>query len=174
MDARFEREVVPLREPVYRHALRMCRNHSDAKDLVQDAMVKAYSSFHSFTPHTNLNAWLHRIQTNTYINGYRRKQRRPIQYSTEEFTEQQLAAHTWMGLRSAEDEVLAALPDCEIKAAMRALPIQLRSVVYYADVEGFRYKQIAEIMGTPNGTVMSRLYRGRRHLRRLLVEQVVR
>src|SRR5262249_11450895 len=137
-------------------------------------MVKAYSSFHSFTPHTNLSAWLHRIQTNTYINGYRRNQRRPMQCSTEEFSEQQLAAHTSMGLRSAEDEALAALPDSEITAAMQALPTQLRTVVYYADVEGFRYKQIAEIMGTPKGTVMSRLHRGRRHLRRLLVDQVMR
>jgi RNA polymerase sigma-70 factor (ECF subfamily) len=97
-----------------------------------------------------------------------------MQYSTGEFTEHQLAAHTWMGLRSAEDEVLAALPDSEIKAAMQALPTQLRTVLYHADVEGFRNKQIAEIMGTPNGTVMSRLHRGLRHLRRLLVEQVVR
>jgi RNA polymerase sigma-70 factor (ECF subfamily) len=171
--ARFEREVVPLHEVLYRHALHMCPNRADAEDLVQDTMVKAYSSFHSFVPDTNLKAWLYRIQTNTYINGYRRKLRQPIQCSTNEITEQELAARarrTSTGPISAEDEALAALPDTEIIAAMQSLPEQFRAVVYYADVEGFRYREIADIMGTSHGTVRSRLARGRQHLRRVLVD----
>jgi RNA polymerase sigma-70 factor (ECF subfamily) len=139
--ARFEREVVPLREPLYRHALRMCQNHDDAEDLVQDTMVKAYSNFHSFVPDSNLKAWLYRIQTNTYINAYRRKRRQPVQYSTDAITDHELAAHaqrTSTGHVSAEDQALAALPDTEIMAAMQSLPEQFRAVVYYADVKGSR------------------------------------
>jgi RNA polymerase sigma-70 factor, ECF subfamily len=169
--ARFEREVVPIRDRLYRHALRMCRNHADAEDLVQDTMVKAYSSFHSYVPETNVNAWLYRILTNTYINGYRRKRRQPVQCSTEGITDEDLVAHAQRvstGLVSAEDQALRTLPDGEIKAAMLALPDQFRAVVYYADVEGFRYREIAAIMGTPTGTVMSRLRRGRQRLRVLL------
>jgi RNA polymerase sigma-70 factor, ECF subfamily len=169
--ARFERDVVPLRDPLYRQAMRMCRNHADAEDLVQDTMVKAYSSFHSFVPATNVKAWLYRILTNTYINGYRRKRRQPVQCSTEGITDQDLVAHAQRvstGLGSAEDQALATLPDGEIKAAMLALPDQFRAAVYYADVEGFRYREIAAIMGTPTGTVMSRLRRGRQRLRVLL------
>jgi RNA polymerase sigma-70 factor, ECF subfamily len=171
--ARFEREVVPLHEVLYQHALHMCHNHADAEDLVQDTMVKAYSSFHSLVPDTSLKAWLYRIQTNTYIDGYRRKLRQPIQCSTNGLTEQELAAHarrTSTGPVSAEDEVLAALPDTEIMAAMQSLPDQFRAAVYYADVEGFRYQEIADIMGTSHGTVQSRLARGRQHLRRVLVD----
>ena len=170
---RFQRDVAPLHEPLYRRAMSMCRNRSDAEDLVQDTMVKAYSSFHTFAPDTNLKAWLYRILTNTYISGYRQKKRQPAQYSTEELTDRDLAAHarhTSTGHVSAEDVALAALPDAEIMAAMQSLPEQFRAVVYYADVEGFRYWEIAEIMGTPHGTVMSRLSRGRRRLRRLLVD----
>ena len=169
----FQRDVVPLREPLYRRAMSMCRNRADAEDLVQETMLKAYSRVHTLVPDSNHKAWLYRILTNTYITGYRRKQRQPVQYSTEEMTDQDLAAHarhTSTGHVSAEDEALAALPDTEIMAAMQALPEQFRAVVYYADVEGFRYREIAEIMGTPNGTVMSRLSRGRQHLRRLLVD----
>ena len=171
--ARFEREVVPLHEVLYQHALHMCHNHADAEDLVQDTMVKAYSSFHSFVPDTNLKTWLYRIQTNTYIDGYRRKLRQPIQCSTNGITEQELAAHarrTSTGPVSAEEEALAALHDTEIMAAMQSLPDQLRAAVYYADVEGFRYQEIADIMGTSHGTVKSRLARGRQHLRRVLVD----
>ena len=170
---RFQRDVAPLLEPLYRRAMSMCRNHSDAEDLVQDAMVKAYGSFHTFAPGTNLKAWLYRIMTNTYINSYRRKQRQPVQYSLEGITDQEVAAHlqrTSAGRVSAEDEAFAVLPDADIKAAMQALPQQLRAVVYYADVEGMRYREIAQIMGTPQGTVMSRLSRGRQHLRRLMVD----
>ncbi len=172
LSARFEREVVPLHESLYRHAFRMSKNHADAEDLVQDTMMNAYAGFHSFQQNTNLNAWLFRILTNTYINGYRKKRRQPVQYSAEHVTDQQWAeAHTHsrpLGLRSAEDQALDILPDNEIKAAMEALPQQFREAVYYADVEGFRYNEIAAMMRTPNGTVMSRLHRGRRQLRRLL------
>jgi RNA polymerase sigma-70 factor, ECF subfamily len=170
---RFEQQIMPLREPLYRHALRMCHNRADAEDLLQDTMVKAYSSFHSFSPDSNLRAWLYRIQTNTYINGYRKKRRQPVQCSTDEITDHELAAHAQRmstGLNSAEDAALATLPDSEVMAAMQSVPEQFRAVVYYADVEGFRYREIAEIMGTPLGTVMSRLARGRQHLRRLLID----
>jgi RNA polymerase sigma-70 factor, ECF subfamily len=176
LNARFERDVVPLHEVLYRHAFRLSRNHADAEDLVQDTMMKSYAAFHSFRPDTNLNAWLMRILTNTYINGYRKKHRQPLQYSTEQVTDQHFAEayarSTPMGLCSAEDEALDALPDAHIKAAMQALPQQFREVLYYADVEGFRYKEIAAIMKTPTGTVMSRLIRGRRRLRSLLSDHV--
>jgi RNA polymerase sigma-70 factor, ECF subfamily len=171
--AQFEHEVVPLRESLYRHAWHMCQNHDDAEDLVQETMVKAYSNFHSFASDSNLSAWLYRIQTNTYIIAYRRRRRRPVLYSTGGITDHELATQarrTSTGHVSAEDQALAALPDTEIMAAMRSLPEQFRAVVYYADVEGFRYREIADIMGTPRGTVSSRLQRGRQHLRRLLAD----
>jgi RNA polymerase sigma-70 factor (ECF subfamily) len=178
LSARFERDVVPLRETLCRHAFRLSHNHTDAEDLVQETMMKAYRAFHSFRPGTNLNAWLFRILTNTYINGYRRKRRQPVLYSTELVTDQHLAevyAHgAPTGIRSSEDEALDLLPDNDIKAAMQALPEQFRDVVYYADVQGFGYKEIAALMKTPTGTVMSRLHRGRQRLRSLLGDGVSR
>jgi RNA polymerase sigma-70 factor (ECF subfamily) len=170
--ARFEREVVPLQNLLYRNAFRTTRNHADAEDLVQETMMKAYAGFESFRSGTNAKAWLLRIMTNTYINGYRQKRRRPLHYPADQIPDQYLTEATARSsastLRSAEDRVLDLLPDNDIKAAMQALPEQFREVVYYADVEGLRYDEIAAMMNTPRGTVMSRLHRGRRQLRIML------
>jgi RNA polymerase sigma-70 factor, ECF subfamily len=171
--AHFERDVIALIGPLRRRAIRMTCAPADAEDLVQETLLKAYAGRHSFEPGTNLAGWLFRIMTNTYINGYRAKKRQPTQYPTDQITDRQLvasAAHRPADLSSAEEQALATLPDSEIKAAMQALPEKFRLAVYFADVAGFSYKEIAAILDTEQGTVSSRISRGREQLRNLLTD----
>lgn len=170
---RFESEALPLLDQLYGGALRLTRNPSDAEDLVQETYMKAFKSFGSFKEGTNLKAWLYRIMTNTYINSYRKAQREPAQLPTEEITDYQLystSSHQSSGLDSAEVEALRTLPDSDITAALNDLSEDYRMVVYYVDIEGLPYKEVADILGIPIGTVMSRLHRGRKQLREALKE----
>ena len=173
LTARFERDAIPLLDVLYGAARRLTRSRTDAEDLVQDTMLRAYSRFRQFREGTHLKAWLMRIMHNTWINNYRKTLCRPVEQLSDEITDWQHAAwqrHTSMSHRSAEVQALEGLPDDEIVEAVEALPETLRMVVYYADVVGYRYLEIAEIMDTPIGTVMSRLHHARRRLRILLAD----
>jgi RNA polymerase sigma-70 factor, ECF subfamily len=166
--ARFERDVVPLRGRLYAGAIRLTRNQQDAEDIVQEAILHAYRGFGTFREGTDLMAWLYRIMHNTWINHCRKKQRRRGEVAVGSITDDQLtayAARSGNDMRSAEVTALDSMPDSEIRAALMTLREQFRLCVYYADVEGYSYKEIAEIMNTPVGTVVSRLNRGRQRLR---------
>jgi len=171
--ARFEREAIPMLDGFYRHAMKLTHDHADAEDLLQETAAKAFAGFDGFRDGTNLGGWLYRIMLNSHISDYRKQQRRPAQWLTDSISDGQMMAqalHTSGGLRSAEDLALDHLEDNDIKAAMQALPDRMRTTVYLADVEGRRFREIAELTGVPIGTVMSRLHRGRRRLRRLLAD----
>ena len=170
--ARFEKDALVFASALYGAALRYTKKPQDAQDLVQDTYAKAFISFHQFEPGTNLKAWLYRILTTTFINNYRKDQRRPL-LSGSELEDWQLAdaaSHTSDLGKSAEDEVLENIADRDVKEALAAMPEEFRMAVYLCDVEGFTYKEIAEIVGAPTGTVMSRLHRGRKLLRQSLAE----
>ncbi|HEY0261079.1 MAG TPA: sigma-70 family RNA polymerase sigma factor [Lacisediminihabitans sp.] len=172
--ALFESQAIPFMDQLYAAGLRMTRNPSDAADLVQETFVKAFAAFGQFQQGTNLKAWLYRILTNTFINNYRKKQRDPYQGTIDDLEDWQLggAESVTQGrsTRSAEVEAIDHLPDSAVKDALQSIPEDFRMAVYFADVEGFSYQEIADIMKTPVGTVMSRLHRGRRMLRDLLAE----
>ena len=167
--ARFAREAEPLFEVLMRGARRLTRCEADAEDLLQDTLLHAYAGFHTFHDGSNLKAWIFRILYNRWVSTYRAKQRRPSEVSVDAVTERDLVTSISQ-LRSAEDEVLDALPDRDIKAAMGALPESFRAVMYYAAVEGYTYAETAAILGIPHGTVMSRVSRGRQRLRVALAE----
>ncbi len=168
---RFERDVLPLLPSLYGAAMRMTRNRSDAEDLVQETYLRAYRGFAGFQEGTNLKAWLYRILTNSYINTYRKKQRQPQTVEGPDDIDEWYLFDKLGGRNvevSAETEVLDKIPDEAVKAALESLPENFRLPVLLADVEGFSYKEIAEIMDTPIGTVMSRLHRGRKALQKAL------
>jgi len=173
--ANFERDAMPYVGQLYAAAMRMTRNPADAEDLVQETMLKAYRAYDTFQEGTNLKAWLYRILTNTYINRYRKAQRRPTETDLGEVEDLYLyrrlgSEDTAEMSRSAEDQLLEGLVESDIKEAVEALPEHFRLPVLLADLEGFSYKEIAEILDIPIGTVMSRLHRGRRQLQRALWE----
>jgi RNA polymerase sigma-70 factor, ECF subfamily len=173
LTARFERDVVPLLDELYSQAMKMARNRTEAEDLLQETAARAFAGFHGFRDGTNLGGWLYRILLNTHISDYRKQQRRPVQWLTGEITDGHLlaeASHSSRGLRTTEDQVLDLLGDNAISEAMQALPENFRTAVYYADIEGRSFKEIARLTDAPIGTVMSRLHRGRNRLRCLLAD----
>lgn len=176
--ARFAELAMPYMSPLYAAALRMTRNPADAEDVVQETYLRAYRGFGGFQEGTNLKAWLYKILTNTYINTYRAKKRRPEQVDLDD-TEDFYLYRKLGGLeavaaeRTPETEVLDSIPEPVVKEALEELPEQFRMAVILADVEGFSYKEIAEIMDVPIGTVMSRLHRGRKALQKSLFDLAV-
>jgi RNA polymerase sigma-70 factor (ECF subfamily) len=177
--ARFAELTMPYMSALYAAALRMTRNPADAEDLVQETYLRAYRGFEGFRDGTNLKAWLYKILTNTYINAYRAKKRRPDQVDLDEVEDFYLfrrlgGLEAADATRTTETEVLDAIPDSEVKDALESLPEQFRMAVILADVEGFSYKEIAEILEVPIGTVMSRIHRGRKQLQKKLWEYAQR
>ena len=171
--ADFEKDAMEFAPQLYSAALRMTRNAADAEDVVQEAFLKAYRAYHTFQAGTNLKAWLYRILTNTYINRYRKEARRPNEVDFDEVEDLYLykrlgSAESGRASRSAEDEALEQFVDADVKASLEELPDHFRMPVLLADVEGFSYKEIAEILDVPIGTVMSRLHRGRKALQKAL------
>jgi RNA polymerase sigma-70 factor (ECF subfamily) len=171
-NVRFERDALAFTDQLYAAALRYTKNPEDARDLLQDTYLKAFTSFHQCEEGTNLRAWLYRVLTTTFINSYRKGQRQPqiAQGELEDWQVGKAQSHTSDLGKSAEVEALEKLPDSDIKRALQEIPEDFRMVVYLADVEGFSYKEIAEIVGAPAGTVMSRLHRGRKQLREKLAD----
>lgn len=170
---RFETEALPLLDQLYAAAYRYTGSASDAQDLLQDTFVRAFSSFHTYTPGTNLKAWMYRILHNAFINDYRRKKRRPLEVESENATDwemYQASSHDPTGLKSAEAEAFSSLTDSVVVQALEEMPAVYREAVLLADVEGFSYQEIADLMGTPAGTVMSRIHRGRAMLRKRLAD----
>src|ERR1700749_2162281 len=166
---RFERDVVPQLSQLYPAALRMTRNPTDAEDLVQETSVKAYAAFHQFQTGTNLRAWLNRILTTTFINVYGKGKREPQQARGGDLQDWQMSADRLAPPSpSAEAEALERITDSDLLRALRDLPNEFRTAVYLSDIEASPYREIAEMMGTPIGTVMSRLHRGRRRIREQL------
>jgi RNA polymerase sigma-70 factor, ECF subfamily len=168
---RFERDVLPLLPSLYGAALRMTRNPSEAEDLLQDTALRAYRGFATFQEGTNLKAWLYRILTNSFINTYRKRQREPQTVDGPDDVDEWFLFDRLGGMsteRSAEEDVLERIPDADVKAALESIPENFRIAVLLADVEGFSYREIADIMNVPIGTVMSRLHRGRKALERAL------
>jgi RNA polymerase sigma-70 factor, ECF subfamily len=168
--ADFERDVLPVMGQLYPAAFRMTKNSSDAEDLVQETVAKAYAAFHQFRPGTNMRAWLHRILANTFINNYRKRRREPATTLGADLGDDWQNGIDRVGTpaRSAEAEALDRLADSDILRALRDLPEDFRMAIYLADIEGYPYREIADMMGTPIGTVMSRLHRGRGRLREAL------
>ena len=172
--ADFDHDIRPYLEQLYPAALRMTRNPADAEDLVQETLTKAYTAYHQFTPGTNLRAWLHRILANTFINSYRKTKREPsISPGADPSQDWQIGNDPLTGpARSAEAEALDKMTDSAVLAALRELPDDFKTTIWLADVEGYPYREVADMMGTPIGTVMSRLHRGRGKLRQELAGRV--
>jgi RNA polymerase sigma-70 factor, ECF subfamily len=169
----FAEQAMQYADQLYAAAMRMTRNPADAADLVQETLLKAYAAYGSFKPGTNLRAWLYRIQTNTYINTYRKQQRRPFEAPLDDMEEWQIGdaeSFTSTSSRSAEAEAIHRMPSGIVKDALQQVPVDFRMAVYWVDVEGLSYAETAEVMETPTGTVMSRLHRGRKLLRGLLAD----